>query len=282
MIIKSFAKINLSLKILSRREDNYHNLEMVNLPIELHDVIELDTLPYYNDTYITCDDMRLMSARSNLCTRAVAMMREHYGFKENFMIHIHKEIPFSAGLGGGSSNGAMVMRALNQMLHIKASEEDLAKIGVHLGADVPYFFFGKPAKVEGIGEIITPITPKRVYHCLIVKPDIGLSTKDVYEASERFEKEEIDTAKVIQCLEEGDELGVARAMGNDLFRPAVSLCPVVGEIVGRLRKDGFPIAAMSGSGSAVFALSLDQKKLKEEAKIFEKLGHQVILTKTMK
>ncbi len=281
MNCKSHAKINLSLKVLGTREDGYHELEMVNLPLELHDVIEISTLPYYNETFITCDDLRLSGLKTNLCKRAVDEMREVYHFPQNFMIHIHKEIPFAAGLGGGSSNAAAVMLALNKMLKLGATNEELAKIGVKIGADVPFFFANKPAKVYGIGEKMELIPVKKSYYCLIIKPQEGLSTKDVYDVCDKFQRYNIDTEKVIKGLAEDDQLAIAKGMGNDLLAPAESLLPVVGELFASLQHDGFAMSGMSGSGSALFALTEDAHKAKEAFKKYSKRNLICVLTKTL-
>ena len=280
MDMKSYAKINVSLRVLGKREDGYHNLEMVNLPIELHDVVSVEKIAG-GDTYIICDDLRLMGLKTNLCQKAVEAMRNHYHFKENFMIHIHKEIPFAAGLGGGSSNAACVMMAINSLLKLKASIDDLVKLGRPLGADIPFFFYLKPAKVTGIGEIVEPIKCDHPYYCLLVKPEKGLSTKDVFVACDEFEAKRIDTEGVIKGLENGDDGFVSRSIGNDLMPAAVKLLPEVGEIYASLMDDGFTICQMSGSGSTVYALSTNLKKCKEAERKYSKLGYVSILTRTL-
>ena len=281
MNCKANAKINLSLAVTGVREDGYHLLEMVNLPLELHDVVEVIPMPKGYTTHVICDDMRLMGLRSNLCYNAVQLMREKYHFDKEFMIRIHKNIPFAAGLGGGSSDGAVVIKAINSLLKLGASEEELLEIALKLGSDLPFFFLNKPAKVTGIGETVEPIKVKTAYHCLLIKPDEGLSTKDVYAKVVVGKDRKIETDRVVEGLKENDELKIAAARGHDLFRPACELLPVVGEIVAALRQDGFLLSGMSGSGSCCYALSLDPHKLKAEGKKFEKKGYQVILTKTI-
>ena len=282
MVIKSPAKINLALQINGTREDGYHLLRMVNIPLELHDVIEITTLPYYNDTYVTCDEMRLVGLRSNLCTRAVDLLRNKFGFKNHFMIHIHKEIPFAAGLGGGSSNAAVVLMALNHILKLGLSIDELCEIALPLGSDIPFFLKGTPALAEGIGEKLTPLKPKKQYHCLLVKPEEGLSTKDVYQHCDDEGRLPIDIDAVVHGLENGDEKEIADHFGNDLYPASCKLLPKVKTIVDTLRADGFPLSAMSGSGSCCFALSEDLKKIKAEEKKMIKLGHDVVLTRTLR
>ena len=281
MVIKSPAKINLALQIQGTRDDGYHLLRMVNLPLELHDVLEIETLPIYNVTHVTCDEMRLLGLRSNLCTRAVDLMREKFGFKNHFMIHIHKEIPFAAGLGGGSSNAAVVFVALNKILKLGLTTDQLCELALPLGSDIPFFLRGYPALAEGIGEKLTRIHPKKQYHCLLVKPDKGLSTKDVYQKVDECPKVDIDIDAVVKGLEEGDEGLIAASFGNDLYPASCALLPEVKNVVDTMRADGFALSAMSGSGSCCFALSLDHKKIKAEEKKFTKLGYDVILTQTL-
>ena len=281
MLIKSHAKINLSLQIKGKREDGYHLLDMVNLPLELHDVLEIDFSPLYKETYIVCDDVRLMGLRSNICKKAVDLLRKKCGFKEHFLIHIHKEIPFAAGLGGGSSNAAALLLALNKKLKLNLSEEELDEIALELGSDVPFFLRNRAARVTGIGENLRFISHPKPYYCLLVKPEQGLSTKDVYTICDSFPKRDIDNDKVEQGLKNEEDELIGKYRGNDLFYAAKSLCPQVGEIVAELNKMGYTVFGMSGSGSTVFALSHDKKQIEASADKFEKLGHQVILTKTV-
>lgn len=282
MIVKSYAKINVSLAIKGQRDDGYHLLEMLTLPLELHDIIEIERSPYFNDTFVTCDDVELNKVHHNLCAKAIEALRSVYHFKDNFSIHIHKVIPFAAGLGGGSSNAAVVMLTLNKILRLGASLDDLWKIGLEIGADVPFFLLDKPALVTGIGEKVEPIAMKKSYECLIVKPIAGLSTKDVFAVADSFPHANIDSDKVKKALETGDDALLVSSFGNDLYLPATSLLPEVKTLVESLKADGFPLSAMTGSGSAVFALSSDPRKVKDMARKYEKNGYIVAVTKTLK
>ena len=282
MNIKSYAKINLSLKVVGILPNGYHELEMVNLPLDLHDIITIDPLPIAGDTYITCNDLRLVSLKGNLCTRALEAMRRRYGFKDNFRISIHKCIPFAAGLGGGSSNAACVMLAINKMLRLGATNEELAEIGLSLGADVPYFLNPVPAIVRGIGEVIEPISMRDDCFCLVVKPEEGLSTQDVYSHCDDFEKEPIHTEEVVLGLADGDFHKIAENRGNDLYPAAKALLPKVETIVNELKAEGFETAAMSGSGSACFGLTKDHRLAMKAERHFIKEGHIVRLCKILR
>lgn len=281
MIYKAYAKINLSLKVVGKREDGYHELEMVVLPLALHDIIDISTSKTYTDTYITCDHPNLKSARLNICSKAVKKMRERFRFDEQFSIRIHKETPVEAGLGGGSSDAAATMLAINALLKLKLSQEELISIGKEVGADVPFFFVNTPSKVGGLGDVITPIKVKPNYIALLVKPVEGLPTKDVFDICDRFPRTRIDTELLIQALKEGDDDKVCEYCGNDLMPPAESLLPVIGEIYASLRKDGFPIVSMTGSGSTLFGLTRNAKMAKEAQRKYERMGYEVFLTKVL-
>ncbi len=259
---KSYAKINLSLKLVGKREDGYHLLEMVNLPLSLHDVIQISILEDANDTYITADDPALNGMKSNLCHQAVEEMRKVFHFKENFLIQIHKEIPFAAGLGGGSSNAAVVIEAVNELLKLNATKEQLAEVGLKIGADVPFFFLNKPAKLTGIGEKMEEINVKDKYYCLLMKPHEGVSTAASYKICDTFDKSNIDTNKVIEGLAKGDDSLIIQNMGNDLTAPSSSLLPEINVIIDKFKALGFEIVGMSGSGSCCFALTKNLKKAK--------------------
>ena len=281
MISKSYAKINLSLKVLGTREDGYHLLEMVNLPLALHDIIIIEKLPQNVGTHIVCDDPGLSSLKHNLCSKAFNLMKEKYGFSDSFLIKIHKEIPFAAGLGGGSSNAATVLMGLNKLLRLGASVEELSEIGLKIGADVPFFLKNKPMEVSGIGENMKEIKVKRNWHVLLVKPQQGVSTADVYKICDKFPKTAVNTALVEEGLSEFDETKIARGIGNDLMAPAESILPEIGEVYSLLRKFNFPIVSMSGSGSCCFALSKSESQCKDAFRKLDKMGYIVRLTKIL-
>lgn len=274
---KSFAKINLSLKIVGNREDGYHLLEMVNLPLTLHDVIEISILDGATDTYVTADDPALNGMKSNLCHLAVEEMRNVFRFKENFLIQIHKEIPFAAGLGGGSSNAAVVIESVNELLNLKATHEQLLEIALKIGADVPFFFLNKPAVLTGIGENMKEIHVKEKYHCLLVKPTQGVSTVACYKVCDQFEHLPINTEEILKGLEEGDDSLIQKNMGNDLEAPATSILPEIAIVLKELTALGFTLVGMSGSGSCCFALTTDLKKAKEAYKRLEDSDYTVRL-----
>ena len=279
---RSYAKINLALQITGTREDGYHYLRMVNLPIDLHDVIEINRDRTNSDVFITCDDIGLSNAKRNLCHKAVDALRQECKFKDGFTIAIHKDIPFAAGLGGGSSNAAAVLTSLNTMLKLGLSDEKLAEIGLTIGADVPFFFRNKPSYVTGIGEKIEEIPVKKDYFCVIAKPDKGLSTMEIYGKCDNYARKNINIDGVLEGLAKGDDQLIIDSMGNDLEEAAISLCPEIAELIRLFKESGFGIAGMSGSGSSVFGLTTDLKKARDLERMLEKHDYTARLCKVLK
>lgn len=281
MFVKAYAKINLFLDVLSKRDDGYHNLNMVMLPIELHDSIEIESAPHLASNFITCDHVDLRVTKYNLINKTLAEMRKRYDVKQNFIVSVHKEIPISAGLGGGSSNAAAVIKAVKHLAKLKIEPNDEISFGASLGADVPYCLANVPAHVEGIGEKITPIKMKKKYHVLVIKPSQGLSTKEVFELSDTMELEHGNVNKVIEALEKGDDDLLANSLFNSLEKPSISLVPEIQKVKDDLKKAGFKMVLMSGSGSSVFALTSDRKLAISKYREFEKKGYEIYLTRTL-
>jgi len=278
MIIQAHAKINVALNVINKRVDGYHNLDMVMLPLDLHDSIDISLLPANFDTFITCDDVSLETGEYNLCTIALKAMREKYLFKQEFRIHIHKSIPMAAGLGGGSSDAAAVMHAVCTLLKIHPEPKEILELAKKIGSDVPFFYIGQAARVSGVGEIIQPIPVVKQYCVLIVKPKEGLSTKTVFNQYDLMEKETIDVDSVVDALVTGNSAKLAASVANVLEKPAFFLLPEVKKVKESLEKDGFEIVGMSGSGSSVFALSENHHKISKAEAKYEKLGYTVVKT----
>ncbi len=281
MYIKSFAKVNVALNILGLREDGFHDLDMVMLPLELCDSIEIEVVPNAHDTFITCDEVSVTGGKYNLAQIAVNKAREKFKFKENFDINIHKEIPISAGLGGGSSNAAAVLMAIIHLLKLNPTRDELIELAKSVGSDVPFFLFNKPSRVGGVGDIVEAIPIKVKYEVLIVKPEAGLSTKAVYEKSNEKPYQNCDINAVIQALSTGDDNLLASSIGNSLETAATELLPEIKDIEKSLKDGGFKIVLMTGSGSSVFAFSRDHHAITKAAKKYEKMGYEVVETKLL-
>lgn len=269
LLLKSYAKINICLNVVGKREDGYHELDMIILPLKLHDSILMTELKNATDHFVTIDDFSLGLFKYNIATATIEKMQKAYNFAEKFRITIHKNIPMQSGLGGGSSNSGTVINAVNEYCKLGMTDEDKIKIATGLGADVPFFVFNKPARCRGIGEKLDFINVKNDYYALIVKPAQGCSTQQVYEVSDTMDLPVGDVEKVKEALETGNDDLLAESIFNALEQPAISIVPEIQVIKNKLYAAGLKIVQMTGSGSAVFALSTDKKLIKNAARILE-------------
>lgn len=283
ILAKSYAKINICLDIKGTNKDGYHNLDMVMLPIELHDSIQITELKHAPDNMFSMDDFTTGVLDHNIVVLLLDKFAELYSFKNKFNINIHKAVPTQAGLGGGSSNAAFTIKAVNDYLKLNVSEEELIKMSKPYGADIPFFIKCKPARCQGIGEILTPITIKNKYYVLIVKPLAGCATREVYKMADSMELKTGSVEDVIKALETGDDELLGKSIFNALEEPASKLVPEILDVKQGLKDQGLKIVQMSGSGSSVFALSTDKKALKRAEKAMEKKGnYDIVLTKLVK
>ena len=279
--IRSYAKINLCLNIIGKREDGYHELDMIMLPISLHDSLVVSKLNKSTDNFVTVDDFSNGSFSYNLATFSIDKLQSVYHFDQKFRILIHKVIPIQAGLGGGSSNAACSLKAVNTLLKLGATDEELMDIGKTLGCDIPFFVKCKPARCQGIGEILTPIEIKNNYYVLLVKPEAGCSTKEVYQVADSMNLPVCNVENVIKALQDGNDELLANNISNALQGPAISLVPNIQTIIEEMRDFGLKIVQLTGSGSAVFALSTDKALLMRILKKLEN-KYEIDIARVMK
>ena len=279
--VKSYAKINISLRVVSKRSDGYHELDSLMLPIELHDSIIISKLQNSYDNFVTVDDFSNGLIHYNLASTGINALAKKYGFSTKFRVYIHKVIPMQAGLGGGSSNAAFTMKAVCSMLKLNSTDEELMELAAPFGADIPFFIKCEPSRAKGIGEILEPIEIKNNYYCLIVKPSAGCSTKEVFAIADQKEYKPVDIDAVVKALKEGDDDLLADSIGNSLEEAAITLVPEIAQIKETLKAAGLKIVLMSGSGSTVFALSTEQSLIKKVAKQLED-KYVVEVTKVLK
>lgn len=283
MYAKAYAKINLYLDVVNTLDNGYHNLDMVMLPLELHDVIEIEYLPYLTDSFVVCDRVEDSGTKYDLIHQTLVAFKNKFNLqKQNFNITVHKEIPICAGLGGGSSNAAACLKAFKKILKIKMDPEEELEFTLKLGADVPYCMANVPAHVQGIGEKVTPIVCKDRFYVIVIKPSKGCYTKVVFDESEKFTMKHGNVNDVIKALETGDEDLLAKSMFNSLEDVSISLVPEIQDIKDMLKKDGFKCVLMTGSGSCVYALTKDHKLAQSKYLKYDRKGYDVYLTKTLK
>ena len=173
------AKINLYLHITGRRADGFHELETLMVPISLDDLLEIELIPA--GIAFTCSDPTLANAQDNLATMAARVFLEEFKVDTGVRIHLQKNVPVGAGLGGGSSDAAAVLLALRTLTGVKAEDAKLAELAARLGSDVPFFIYGRPAVCRGRGEIIEPTTLREAYQGLLVHPGFGVPTPWAYK-----------------------------------------------------------------------------------------------------
>lgn len=280
-LVKSYAKINICLNVVGKQDDGYHQLDMIILPLELHDSILFREIKRSGDNFVTIDDYSTAPLQYNLATNAIEKLQNKFHFNSRFIVNIHKVIPMQSGLGGGSSNAAFTLVAVNKFLKLGLTDDELIELGKPMGADIPFFIKCKPARCRGIGEQLDFVNVKNDYHVLIVKPSQGCSTKGVYEVSDTMELSTGNVEAVQYALEEGDDDLLADSIFNALEEPAMKLVPEIQVIKDKLYALGLKIVLMTGSGSAVFALSTNKKIIKKAAKALEN-EYLVEVTKVLK
>ncbi len=279
MIRKAYAKLNLAIDVLGRREDGYHYVDMVSIPLDLHDFLEISELNSRYETFITADDVSLVCDESNLVHKAFVLMKNHYNLNKSYRIQIYKMIPTQAGLAGGSSDAACLMRAMSKSIK-GVTLSDLAELGKEIGADVPFCIHESSARVQGVGEQLTLIENNLKFYVLIVKPNMGLATSEVYTLYDEIgQDKKPDIQALVDILSKNPkEEDIAPLLYNGLRKTATTLCPDIQTILDKMKELGLVACEMSGSGSACFALSSDSKKLEAAAKVFSKMGYKTFIT----
>lgn len=267
MEIQAFAKLNLTLDILGKREDGYHDLRMVMQSITLADTLTLEE-NQGEGLRVSANLRFLPTGEKNLAAAAALRFWEALGREpENLDIRIEKRIPVCAGMAGGSSDAAAVLRALNQRAGEPFSPQELAKIGERVGSDVPYCVLGGTALAEGRGEMLTPLAPLPRCWVVACKPDFPISTPELFAQADRVKlRRRPDTAGLVAALEAEDLGGVARRMYN-VFEDVLParLYTRVAEIKNDLIQCGALGANMSGSGPTAFGL-FDRLEAAQEAR----------------
>jgi 4-diphosphocytidyl-2C-methyl-D-erythritol kinase len=254
IMVKAPAKINLTLDVIGKRDDGYHEVEMVMTTIDLADRIDV-TLTDQPDIVVDCSTAYVPTDERNLAYRAAVLMKETYGIRQGITIRIDKRIPVAAGLGGGSSDAAAVIRALDTLLGLNLSHDEMAALGARIGSDVPFFVYGGTAVARGRGERIEPVSPPPPCWVVLAKPPLAVSTADVYRAL-RLDAiaQSPTTAAMVDALNRQDFAAVCRSLGNMLETVTFSLHPEVRKLKERMLAFGAEGALMSGSGPTVFAL----------------------------
>ncbi len=240
------AKINIGLNIISKREDGYHNIETIFYPIKLYDKIQFFESDFFS---IECNEPSIPTDEKNLIHKARNILSKAVGKELNVKVFLEKNIPSFAGLGGGSSNAATTLIALNEIFELKLSQSDLLNLASNVGSDVPFFVLNKPAFAEGRGEILTTLDEFTLdYKILVIVPDVKISTAWAYSNFRKSQKK-IDL-KLIKTKSDFDRY--KELITNDFEEIVFQAYPIIETIKQKLLKSGSHFALLSGSGSAVY------------------------------
>lgn len=258
LILNSHGKINLSLDILYKREDGYHEIESVMQEINLKDKLTFKSLE--KDIIIETDSPQVPIDFHNLVYKAWEKMKLCTGIEKGIYVKIEKAIPVSAGLAGGSSNAASAIKAINFLWDLNLSQRELMDIAKSVGADIPFCIMGGTAQARGIGEELQPLKSFKDVNILICNPGIEISTAYAYSRL-NLNGERLDTKGLIEAIEKGDIKGVSKCLGNKMEEAIIKENPIIADIKQTMRDNGALSSLMSGSGPTVFGIFEDLEKM---------------------
>ena len=257
--VKAPAKINLTLDVLGKRPDGYHDVKMIMTTVDLADRLEL--------TVLDTDEIRIQSEHAyvpndhrNLAYRAAELLRRRFNIREGVEIQLDKQIPVAAGLAGGSSDAAATLRGMNELFALDLSLEELAELGAEIGSDVSFCVIGGTAIATGRGEQLEMIPSPPPCYVVLAKPKLGVSTADVYRAVRMENIVHPNTDAMVEAIRQKDFAGICEHLGNALESVTLELHPEVKQIKETMRHCGAEGVLMSGSGPTVFALIEHEQK----------------------
>ena len=252
------AKLNLFLKVFGKRPDGYHDIRSIMAPVSLYDeVIVEKTL---KGIVVECDAAGIPTDETNSCFRAASCFKEWSGFSGGVRIILRKNIPAEAGLGGGSSDAAAVLKCLSVLTGFQPSPEEYIDMASRIGADVPFFTLGTAALAEGRGETLTPIPLTIPFYAVIVKPCFGISTREGYAKLDRGAQPTPPKGNVPYFKDFAD---IASCVHNDFEEVLAREFPEIVKIKNELLSANAAVAGLSGSGSAMFGLFPSEEKARE-------------------
>ncbi len=278
--INAYAKINLSLDVLKRRSDGYHELRMIMQQLELKDIITIKQIE--EGIKIESNNPNVPTDSSNLVYKAWDILCKKFDVYNNGIhINIEKNIPISAGLAGGSSNAAAVLTGLNKLWDLRLNLQELMEIGLEIGADVPYCLMGGTALAEGVGEKLTQINNFNHNYILLANPGVAVSTAYVFKSLDldSIDKHP-DTEGIISAIKSNDLGFAANNMVNLLETVTIKEYPIIKDIKETMRRYGALGSLMSGSGPTVFGIFENDKDMRECKEKLSKTTDIVIATKT--
>ena len=281
LVLKAHPKINLSLDVVGKRENGYHDLKMMMQSLEFYDSVKLSKNT--EGINVRTNLKFLPTDRRNIVYKAAEKFFDYFEIKErNIYISLRKMIPVSAGLAGGSTDAAAVLKGLNKLYNVNAPLEELMKIGVELGADVPYCLYGKLALCEGIGEIITPVSGISPQWICLAKPNVSVSTAEIFKSIEMKKiVHHPDTNGIIEAINNNDAKSMSMRMYNVLEEITSKKHSIIKEMESIMLDFGALGSIMSGSGPSVFGIFNSYEQAKKCADNLKKIVKFSIVTKTI-
>ena len=279
MKVKAFAKINLCLDVLRRKENGYHEVEMVMTNVDIFDVLEIKELEE-KKILLKSYNTDLAMDETNLIYKAIALLQKETGKTFGVEVLLEKNIPMEAGMAGGSADAAATLKAVNEFFALGVSDERLLELGASLGADIPFCIIGGTVLASGIGEKLRRLSPLPKMKLLIVKPKAGLSTKKVYESLDIDGLNKAgfihkDVGEMVSVIEsdEADKTKIEKIAGrlnNILEVPSIRLLPLIADIKQKMLDNNCLGALMSGSGTAIFGIYENDEDMIKTKEILEK------------
>ena len=251
--LKAYGKINIGLDVIGRRDDGYHMVRMIMQTVGIHDVVTVKRTQ--TGISLTCTNPLVPTGERNIAWKAAARMMEVYGITGGVSIHIEKNIPMAAGMAGGSTDAAAVILAMNELFDLQLTIQEMDRIAVRLGADVPFCLRRGTYLSEGIGELLTRLKDAPDAEILVVNPPFEVSTAGVYHALDEIkDPPHPDIDRIIETIGQQDIEGLAASMGNILELVTEAANPLISEIKEKMLELGAMASMMTGSGPTVFAV----------------------------
>ena len=273
---RAYAKVNLALDVFNVRQDGYHDIRSIMVPIFFYDELEINIADV--DSF-DCNKTYVVDNPNNSIIKMIGAFKEKYNINDHYEIKLNKCIPTKAGLGGGTSDAGSTLRLLKKLYRINLSKEDERELCVKVGADVLFNYYNRPAVVSGIGDVVEPFTMAKQYHVLLVKPYHGVSTKEAYDKLDMNVCDHPNVDILKNALENGDSIN--GLLGNSLEQPSLLLNKDVQTIKELLINNGANNVLMSGSGSTVFAISEDYDEIERLNNIVKDTKYFTRFTKTL-
>ena len=259
IIERAPAKINLGLDIIGKHEDGYHELSMIMISVDLNDYVTVSDLETDGIIMESNNHKMPLNARNDVF-KAASLIKERYGIKKGVKIVLEKSIPICAGLGGGSTDAAATIRALNKLWELNLSKDEMIEIGFAIGSDVPYCLDAGCALITGKGEVVQCLNTHLSSWVVLVKPDFGISTRTIFSEIDCNTISRVDIEALKAAILAEDYKAMIEHMGNSLEDVTISRKPFIQKIKDKMMKCGADVALMTGSGPTVFALCPSEKR----------------------